>query len=147
MKMSRGIDDEGMKRVAERIRKDADAFGPEDQEPGYAASVDSLAQDLKEEFLAGDIDDMHQRVWEDVDGSQWIIYYGRNMDVLEQSRNSDAIDDAGVEISTSGGWRSILAQVAFFAMEADLWEALGELGWDGDGFGVGEEGEFEEGEF
>ena len=135
MVMQRGIRDEGMKRLAKQVQKQGDALGPEDQEPNYSSSVNSLAQGLKEEFQAGEIDDMNDRVWQDVDGSQWIIYYASNMQVLEESRNPDAIDDAGVDIDVSRGWRNILTQVAFYAMEADLWEALSDLGWDGDSFG------------
>ena len=90
MKMQCGIDNGGLARVARQIKKNADALGPEDRELNYLSYVDSLAQDLKEEFQAGDIDDMYDRVHEDVDGSQWIIYYGKNMTVLEQSGNPDA---------------------------------------------------------
>jgi hypothetical protein len=57
------------------------------------------------------------------------------MKVLEYSSNDEAFEDQGIELDTSRGWRNILTQVAYWAMFADVEEALSELGWDGYSFG------------
>lgn len=97
----------------------------------YSDSVEGIAEDILNELevktqedFENVENDVHDRVWENVDSSQWIIYYTKNLTVLEQSQNSDAIDDAGIDLDTSQGWRHILAQVAFFAMEADVKDAI-----------------------
>ena len=138
---TKGLSDESMRKVA-------DALGPEDEykEPSYWESIESTAQGIKDEFKEYPDTEVSELVWQSVDGSAWIIYYANNLDVLQQSNNSDAIDDAGVEIDTSRGWRHILTPVAFYAMEADVWEALRDLGWDGDSFGD-EEDDFEDEEY
>jgi len=123
----RGITDAGMKRVAQQ-------FNEAGGDPNYLNALDILAQDLKTEFLAGDIEDMHARVSEEVDGSEWVIYYAKNLEVLDTSANDEALLHSGIELDASLGWRQVLAQFAYFAMDQDLWDALNTLGWEGDAF-------------
>jgi hypothetical protein len=105
-----------------------------DSQQSYYANIRNIADELHDEWREGQLDDVQQRVHEEVDGSYWIIYYHANMKVLEYSSNDDAIDDMGAELDTSQGWRGVIQQVAYYAMEADLNEALDELGFDGEGF-------------
>lgn len=95
----------------------------------YWESVRSYAEGILEELEIKTLEDfaaredsgeISDRVWETVDNSQWIIYYSYNMTVLDASDNPDAFDDAGIELDVSKGWRHILTQVAFFAMEHDI---------------------------
>lgn len=104
-----------------------------DSQRDYWSTVKSVAEGIKDEYTeyGGDVLDLlHQAV----DGNYWVIYYDANIKVLQYSNNDDYYEDAGVELDTSQGWRHILTQVAFWAMYADVEEALSELGWDGDGF-------------
>ena len=96
----------------------------------YWNTVKAIAQDIKEEYQesGGDFD-VEERIWEEVDGSEYIIYYHKNLEVLQNSDNSDEIDNVGAEIDTSKGWQAILTQVAFYAMEADVRDALSEIGY------------------
>lgn len=147
-----GITDEGLKKIAKAGEKQAAKPAPKvAQESGgseYVRTVQSIAEDIKERWKNGEVDDINEAIWEDVDGNHYIIYYSANMEVLQESRNDDAISDAGVEIDTSKGWRAILTQVAFYAMEADVRDALTDLGWDGmDSFEDEEEEEAEEPEY
>jgi hypothetical protein len=105
------------------------------EEDNYMADVNSYAEDLKDRFKAGDIDEMSDAVHETVDGSQWIIYYGRNLEVLQNTRHEDNFEEQGMELDTSQGWRAILTQIAYWAMVGDLDDALSNLGWDGNSFG------------
>ena len=123
----------------DEARKSADSLKE------YWADVRAIAEEIKDEVKSGQMsgDEVYGRVHENVDGSQWIIYYGRKLDVLQSSSNSDAIDNAGVGIDTSKGWQNILTQVAYFAMVQDVMDELESIGYDGfEGFDGEEEEEF-----
>ena len=127
----KGISQEGMKRLAKKVEKPSKKA----QEKGtggneYWQTVQAIARDIKEEYQesGGDFD-VENRIWEEVDGNAYIIYYHKNLEVLQNSDNSDAIDEVGAEIDTSKGWQNILTQVAFYAMEADVRDALSEIGY------------------
>lgn len=107
----------------------------EDTGQDYLKTVKSVAQGIKEEYENYGDTDIEQMIHEQVDGNHYIIYYHANLIVLQNSDNADAIDDVGMEIDTSQGWQNILTQVAYFAMEQDVRDALEELGYDGEGFG------------
>lgn len=110
----------------------------------YWKNVKSIAEDIKDDWMRDPSLDVNERVWEEVDGHHYIIYYHANMVVLQNSDNDDAISDAGVDIDTSKGWRHILTQVAFYAMERDVYDALEELGFDGEGFEMEEDEDWDE---
>jgi hypothetical protein len=136
-----GLKSEQIKRIASSLnpQKSGTPIRRESQEAGtgggeYWNTVKAIAKDIKEEFENYSDTDVSDQVWQSVDGNEYIIYYDKNLDVLKNSNNSDAISDAGVEIDTSKGWQNILTQVAFYAMEQDVWGALSNLGWDGDSF-------------
>lgn len=69
-------------------------------------------------------DDVQDRIWQDVDGSQWIIYTYLNNKVLEYTDNEDAYEQQGIELDTSKGFSHIRVQVAFWAMYQDVMEEL-----------------------
>lgn len=95
----------------------------------YWGTVKAIAQEIKDEYKQyGDID-VEQMIAEQVDGSEYIIYYAKNLEVLQNSDNADAIDEVGAEIDTSKGWQNILTQVAYYAMEADVRDALANIGY------------------
>lgn len=148
MPMERGIGDDGLKRVAKGVTAQEEQTDQQKRQE-YWATVKTIAEEIKQEWMEDRDLDIHSRVFEDVDGSWYIIYYHANMIVLDATDNEDALDNAGVDIDTSQGWRHILTQVAFYAMEADVYEALAEIGWDGgESFeGVEDEEEEDEEEF
>jgi len=92
------------------------------QSKEYWDTVRSLAECIVDE--CEDQDEFYDRAFEIVDGSSYVIFYSKNMVVLQCSNNDGAFEDQGIELETSRGWRHILTQVAFWAMLQDVMEAL-----------------------
>ncbi len=100
----------------------------------YWKSIESIATEIKDEWLDDNDIDIYQFVCENVDNSEWIMYYSENFYVLQHSKNEDAMEDQGLELDTSKGWRNIVNQIAHYAMEQDVQDKLSDLGWNGDVF-------------
>lgn len=62
--------------------------------------------------------DIHDRVHELVDGSEWVIYDWRHSKVLDHTDHFDAYDDFGSGRETT--LRETLRASAYFAMVADV---------------------------
>lgn len=102
----------------------------------YRAEIETIAKDIIDGWLRREGKDslhnetvpyeIYDAVYEWVDEHRWIIDYSYNMGVIENSNNADAIEDLGIELGTSRGWRNILKQVAFWAMLTDIEEAVQE---------------------
>ncbi len=65
------------------------------------------------------------RLHETIDGHQWIIYYGYNLDVIKHSNNEDCYSDnfggdALVSSLEEGGMDTLHCHIAFWAMYADV---------------------------
>lgn len=137
MKPEKGLGYEALNRIKglRNSARDQAEMQKVAQEDNYWADIKSYGEDLKDRFKAGEIDDMYDAVHETVDGSQWIIYYSRNLEVLNNTRHEDNIEDQGMELDTSKGWRNIITQVAYWAMVGDVEDELADLGWDGNSFG------------
>ena len=103
----------------------------------YAASAVSN-EDWSQDVALAD------RVHELVDQSQWVIYTGRNLRVLEHTAHFDAYEDEGglhsdkafrtcyqvhgrTEVSSSQSLSAILTVSAYYAMQADVYEAIERL--------------------
>ena len=105
----------------------------------YRAEVEAIAKDIIDAYLRREGRaslrdetvpyEIYDAVYEQVDGHRWIIYCSHNMGVIENSNNADAIEDLGIKLDTSRGWRNILTQIAFWAMLTDIEEAVREE-WD-----------------
>lgn len=107
----------------------------------YYADVQSIADDAVLEAVKSaregleadeptDWDDVREmsddHAHESVDGSQWVIYTGRAMDVLRVSENDGAVEDYGTDgIVTDGSvnWSFL----AYCAMRADVMERIADL--------------------
>ena len=94
----------------------------------YYGDIRSMAEDLAKEIKTGTIEtreDLMDRIHEDVDGNQWVIYTRRAQVVLLVSDN----DSAGPDSLGAEGfdWKDGIpwSQLAYFAVEQDLIEALG----------------------
>lgn len=67
--------------------------------------------------------DLSEAIWEGVDGSQWVIYTARNLDVL---RFSDSEPESYVW-READDWREAIQGMAFSMMEKDVREKVNEL--------------------
>jgi hypothetical protein len=90
--------------------------------------VENVKQDVREN--EGDVSDA---VHEAIDGHQWVIYTGYNLDVLKHcSDESAGIDEGLIDANVAlaeGGLSKLTAQLAFCAMERDVYDELD--GWSG----------------
>jgi len=104
----------------------------------YWKEINSLAETIVEECISDtgmdpadlDMDSLedcaYERIWETVDGHQWIIYYAYNPDVIKHSANEGAHEDmGGSELFAGKSYNEIGTIVAFYAMESDLSNAVG----------------------
>lgn len=89
----------------------------------YWREVKSLAKQAKKEKRAGY--DPTDIVHELVDGHQWIIYTAYNPFVLIHSQNEDALFDS-MGSSEFESYSDAMAKMAYFALEADVMNELGE---------------------
>lgn len=67
-------------------------------------------------------DAVYDNLRESVDGSSWIIYNARNLDVIRFTDNEDAYQDIGLE--GCADFSEICCRVAFCAMERDAYDAV-----------------------
>jgi len=107
-------------------------------EQKYYNTIRSIAEDIKDEYKSYGTD-VHDQVFERADSL--VIYYSDSLDILQISRNQDAISDVGAELDMSEGPWGVITQMAFYAAEQDIWDALGDLGFEGEGFDEEEEEE------
>jgi len=104
----------------------------------WQAVRDCAASAVSNEDWSKDVD-LSDRVHELVDGSQWVIYTWRNLKVLEHTAHFDAYESEGglhgdkSETSLSNtpqcsqSLSTILAVSAYYAMQADVHEAIARL--------------------
>lgn len=103
---------EEIRNIAEYVHSEALEAHPEDE-------------DDRNEFR-------YERVNETVDGHMWIIYYAYNLSVLQHSGNEDTYqdvygnDDLGYIIQEQG-LKGLHSAIAYFAMVADINEAIDDL--------------------
>lgn len=107
--------------------------GRELMEHEYYNDINALAASIKEEYDRGEIadrDTLLERIHEDVDSCQRVIYTARAQEALLVSRN----DSAGIDSLGADGfdWSKGIpwSQLAYFAVEADVIEALHDDGLD-----------------
>lgn len=91
----------------------------------YWTEISSLAAELVRAVRADETDDPYQWLHETIDGHQWVIYTGYNLDVLRHSGNDSAAWDEGLAQSCDS-WGSVLACAAFCAMQRDILDELAE---------------------
>jgi len=101
----------------------------------YYKDVRSVAQGMIDEVKSGEIEDreaFHDRLHEDIDGTQRVIYTRQAMLGVISSDNDGAMWDEGLDegVDFSGGipW----SQIMYAAMMRDVIEDLGVLGFDPD---------------
>ena len=95
----------------------------------YWNDIAGYATEIMEEAVEADPQDpeegidLYDRIHEAVDGSAWIIYTHRALRVMDYTANDDAHEELG-EIPTGTGWSGIVTYVAFWAMRADVTDAV-----------------------
>jgi hypothetical protein len=95
-----------------------------DSERAYMESVDSMAREVLDAVRDEGADE-HDRLWEAVDGSWWIIYTHAQIKVLSYSRNDDAMwEETGAGPSNCDSAGAVYTALAFYAMRADVMEAI-----------------------
>ncbi len=124
----------------------------EDTREKYWSTVNSIAQDAIDEYEITsqekfdlDHDSLYQYVTESVDGSYWVIHCEASRRCLEFTNNENELTDQGMELNTSNGVPDIFTQLAYFAMQADVWDKLGDIYDDLPPYEDDEEEEDEEG--
>lgn len=106
------------------------SFGVDRLREDYYGDVRSMAEDVLSQVLDEETDEedareaLSERIHESVDGSAWVIYTARALDVLRVSENDGAyVDNFGTDGIVSDGsinWSAL----AFGAMEADVSERV-----------------------
>ena len=92
----------------------------------YWQQVSSLVDNLLEEARDDGLDreDLDQRLWETIDGHEWVIYTGYHYEVLGHSDNDGyTVEQFGAESAVSDGQLNTAA-LAFGALYGDVSERL-----------------------
>ena len=99
----------------------------------YYADIEGIAKDIKDEYDRGQIDDreaLMDYIHETVDGCDRVIYTHSAQECLLVSEN----DNAGIEALGADGfdWKDGIpwSQLAYFAVEADVFAELERMGLD-----------------
>ncbi len=92
----------------------------------YRNAVEEMARDILTEHGV-DEDNWNDVVSENVDSSSWIIYYGNNEEVLDNTDNEPDNDEIMGMARKDGTWRDLRQTAAFLAMERDVMDKLREL--------------------
>ncbi len=100
----------------------ADAIRPIAQ--SYRETVNDIA---KEALELADEEERETFVWESVDGSEWVIYYQNARAVAMVTDNLEAYEDGGIDLGSLPDGASIETLIAFYAMRADVCEAIERL--------------------
>jgi len=107
-------------------------------EQGYWAEirsiVDEIVSEVKQAEPDGDADSWREsadeRLWETVDGHQWVIYTYYHYQVLQISPNDGySIENFGSEGLVENGSLDT-AKLTFGALYADCMERLADVEWD-----------------
>ena len=101
------------------------------EETTYWEDVQAMAKDILARLEEGDFEecDMYDIIREGVDGCGWIMWYGSNEEVLEETDNYP--DDRDVydliDPERAGDWRHVRMICAYEAMRGDLYEEIKRL--------------------
>lgn len=98
----------------------------------YWNEIRSIAENVKQDVRENE-GDVSEAVHDAIDGHQWVIYTGYNLDVLKHcSDESAGIDEGLIDANAAlaeGGLSKLTAQLAYCAMERDVYDELD--GWSG----------------
>ena len=103
----------------------------------YYNTVCAIAGDIATRCRAGEITDLPGALHEAIDGNYYVIYTHANLQCLAATSNDDAaFEDIGADVLAGcNSAAEVYARLAYYAMRADVVEALGEI----DGFDPNDE--------
>ena len=108
--------------MEEEYEEDSTSFG------ALRRWVRSQGKAPKAVWKWGDVpDDRREKVWESVDGHQYVIYYAFHEEVLRHTANEPYGDEARELCKPDADWRDMRQVAVFLAMEADVHEELRRL--------------------
>jgi len=90
----------------------------------YNEHVKVLAQEIFER-VNDEGADQHEALHEVVDGSEYVIYHGKQLEVLEHTEDLYYIEDMGVPIPQSP--QDAIQTIAFYALMGDVEKTLEEI--------------------
>ena len=93
---------------------------------GYIQTVDDIAKEALDEY-PDDEDGRNEYITQTVDGSEYVIYYSKNEEVLQQTRNEPDDDEIAGMCGPNTGWRQMREIAAYMAMEADVNQEVARL--------------------
>ena len=119
----------GIMRITDEQARDADRV----LRAQYFQSVRDMAEELAEMCRSGEIADteaLDERIHEECDWSEWVIYTARALQVLRYSENASAGPEelGGDRFNWSDGMH--WSELAYWALRADLQEQLDAEGID-----------------
>lgn len=95
----------------------------------YREQVELSAEAIVDEYDEDDDPDLHERVWESADGSQFVILNGYKTPAIQQSDQDpdqpDYCEPWHVYYdSSSESWRDALQAMAYVCVYSDIYEAV-----------------------
>jgi len=84
--------------------------------------VDEIENEIEDLPEAEQHDVLVERVWESVDGSEFIIYYSYNLPVLNISDNEP--HEWKHLVYDGSGYKEVLQAMAYKVMEQDVWDEI-----------------------
>lgn len=105
-----------------------DEMTSREQQQEYYESV-NFAVDEIEERLSEDPDaEISELVWQEIDSSEYIMYYSKNLKVLNHSTSEPG--EWKHLVADDDGYREVLQAMAYKTMEQDIWDEIRERDLD-----------------
>ena len=103
-------------------------MGSMEQHEYYYDSIETIVDEIEREVEdlpeAEQHDVLVERVWESVDGSEFIIYFSYNIPVLNISTNEP--HEWKHLVADGDDYREVLQAMAYKVMEQDVWDEIRE---------------------
>lgn len=93
---------------------------PKTDREKYYEHIDTICDVV--ENRANERDQIAELVWNEVDSSEYIIYYSKNLDVLQISDNEP--EEFQHLIDDDSSWREVIQMMAYKVMEQDVYDQL-----------------------
>lgn len=88
----------------------------------YWESINTMADVVENRIENEEIDDLHNVIWEQYEGSEYVIYTSKNLKALQYSNNRP--DEFIHLIDDSSSYQEVLQAMAYKVIEADLYDEL-----------------------
>ena len=94
----------------------------------YWKEVRELAKSIVNKEDYNEFADIYDILHESVDSHNWVIYTHKCFQIMEHTKNENALlDDICSEVDSTHGWSSIVTQFAFWAFYQDISDAMSEI--------------------